>query len=113
MAFLSKNAILAADDYKYGTVSVPEWGGEVRVRGLTAYEQSIVAKLVTDEKKSEVTLKVVQFGCVDENGERLFSSADVDQLKTKSFSVIQRLGEKILKLTGIGDADEVETLKKN
>lgn len=113
MAFLSKNEILSAEDFRFASVSCPEWGGEVRVRGLTAYEQSVITKLITEDKKHDVTLKVVQFGCVDENGERLFSTADVDQLRKKSFAVIERLGEKILKLTGVGDADEVESLKKN
>ena len=113
MAFLSKNAILSAEDYRYASVPCPEWGGEVRVRGLTAYEQSIVTKLITDEKKHDVTLKVVQFGCVDESGERLFSASDMDQLRQKSFAVIERLGEKIMKLTGVVDDAEVENLKKN
>ena len=113
MAFLTKNAILASDDYKFASVSCPEWGGEVRVRGLTAYEQSVITKLITEDKKHDITLKVVQFGCVDENGERLFSAQDMDELKKKSFAVIERLGEKIMKLTGVGDADEVENLKKN
>ena len=51
MAFLSKSQILAADDQRFDSVSCPEWDGDVRVRGLTAYEQSYIAKLVGDEKK--------------------------------------------------------------
>ena len=113
MAFLSKSQILAADDQRFDSVSCPEWGGDVRVRGLTAYEQSYIAKLVGDEKKNEVTLKVVQFGCVDEEGGKLFSADDMAVLKTKSYAVIERLGKKILELTGLGDQDEIEAARKN
>ena len=113
MAFLSKSQILAADDQRFDSVSCPEWGGDVRVRGLTAYEQSYIAKLVGDEKKNEVTLKVVQFGCVDEEGEKMFTADDMAVLKTKSYAVIERLGKRILELTGLGDQDEIEAARKN
>ena len=113
MAFLSKSVILAAEDQRYDSVSCPEWGGDVRVRGLTAYEQSYVAKLIGDEKKNEVTLKVVQFGCVDEEGNKLFSADDLPQLRTKSYAVIERLGKRILELTGLGDQEEIEAAQKN
>ena len=113
MAFLSKSQILAADDQRFDSVSCPEWGGDVRVRGLTAYEQSYIAKLVGDEKKNEVTLKVVQFGCVDEDGTKLFTADDMAVLKTKSYAVIERLGKRILELTGLGEQDEIEAARKN
>ena len=113
MAILGKNAILTADDLRYDTVDCPEWGGEVRVRGLTAYEQSCISKLINDEKRNEVTLKVVQFGCVDEDGERIFSADDIKQLATKSFVVVDRLGKRILRLTGFGNQDEIEDARKN
>ena len=113
MALLSKSAILSADDQRYDVVDCPEWGGEVRVRGLTAYEQSYISKLDGDDKRNEVTLKVVQFCCVDENGERMFSPEDIKQLAQKSYAVINRLGKRILKLTGFGNQDEIEEARKN
>lgn len=113
MAILGKNAILTADDLRYDTVDCPEWGGEVRVRSLTAYEQSHISKLVAEDKRNEVTLKVVQFACVDEDGERIFSADDIKQLAMKSYTVIERIGKKIYQLTGFGDQDEVEDARKN
>ena len=38
-ALLSKEAILAAQDVVTELVEVPEWGGSVRVRGLTGAER--------------------------------------------------------------------------
>lgn len=113
MALLSKTAILSADDRRYDIVSCPEWGGDVRVRGLTAYEQSYISKLDGDDKRNEVTIKVLQFCCVDENGERLFTAEDVRQLQDKSYLVINRLGKRILQLTGFGTQDEIEEARKN
>lgn len=113
MAFLTKTAILAVDDQCFDSVSCPEWGGDVRVRGLTAYEQSYIAKLIAEEKKNEVTLKIVQFGCVDEDGSKMFSANDMEVLRTKSYKVIERLGKRILELTGLGDQSEIEEAKKN
>ena len=101
------------NDQRFDSVSCPEWGGDVRVRGLTAYEQSYIATLVGDEKKNEVTLKVVQFGCVDEEGGKMFTTDDMAVLKTKSYAVIERLGKRILELTGLGDQDEIEAARKN
>jgi hypothetical protein len=34
-------------------------------------------------------------------------------LKTKSYAVIERLGKRILELTGLGDQDEIEAARKN
>lgn len=113
MALLSKTAILSAEDQRYDIVECPEWGGDVRVRGLTAYEQSCISKLVEDGKRNEVTLKVVQFGCVDENGERMFSSEDIKQLATKSYTIIERIGKRIYQLTGFGNQEEIEEARKN
>ena len=36
MSLLSKAAILAADDLPTIDIAVPEWGGSVRIRALTA-----------------------------------------------------------------------------
>ena len=113
MAFLTKNAILSADDFEYATVSCPEWGGDVRVRGLTAADQAYIAKLSNQDKKEALTLTVFIRGVVGEDGERIFSASDKDDLKGRSFAVIERVAKKIIELTSPGDADSVENLKKN
>ena len=113
MAFLSKSAILSADDFKYDTVSCPEWGGDVRVRGLTAADQAYIAKLNNTDKKEVLTLNVFVRGVVDENGERIFTSSDIDDLKGRSYAVIERVAMKIVELTSNGSSDTIEGLRKN
>lgn len=113
MAILSKQAILSADDFKFADVSCPEWGGDIRVRGLTAADQAFIAKLSNQEKTELLTLNVFVRGVVDENGERIFSLSDMDDLKKKSYAVVERVAKKIVELTSPGDADAIESLKKN
>ncbi len=114
MAFLSKNAILSAEDFEYAVVSCPEWGGDIRVRGLTAADQQYITKLSKAEKQDEMTLAIFMRGVVDENGERIFTdSADRDELKKKSFAVIERCVRKIAELTGRGDPEGIEIQRKN
>ena len=55
----------------------------------------------------------MQFGCVDEEGGKMFTADDMAVLKTKSYAVIERLGKRILELTGLGDQDEIEAARKN
>ena len=113
MAILGKNAILSAEDFEYALVSCPEWGGDVRVRGLSAADQAYIAKLNNQDKKEIMTLTVFIRGVVGEDGERLFSASDMDDLKGRSYAVIERVAKKIVELTSNGDADAVEALKKN
>lgn len=113
MALLGKSAILSADDFQYALVPCPEWGGEVRVRGLTAADQAYISKLTAQDKKEALTLTIFIRGVVDENGERIFSSSDTDEIKKRSYAVIERVAMKIVELTSSGSAEAIENLRKN
>ena len=113
MALLSKQNICVADDFKYAIVACPEWGGDVRVRGLTAAEQSTIYKRYNDGKTEDFDVLVVTMGAVDEDGNRLFSSDDKDMLRQKSFSVLDRIAKKIVELTGDTSGEGIEAARKN
>lgn len=110
--YLDARSVLSAEDFLYADVDCPEWGGSVRVRGLTAGERSSVAKKLKDANQQDLEVTVVIFGTVDQNGERLFTNADKDQLKRKSNAVITRIAKKILELSG-GDDESVSDAQKN
>lgn len=123
MAILSKSQILAAVDLPTETVAVPEWGGEVLVRGLTAaerdtFEQSVVTlngagkAASTKMNLSNIRAKLCSLTIVDENGERLFSDAEVDVLGQKSAQALQRVFDAAQRLSGLSQSD-VEELAKN
>jgi hypothetical protein len=122
MPLLSKDQILEADDLKTEVVKVPEWGGEVRVRGamafeMDAYEQSLFATKGVGTDKPEVIAnadnskaRLVVKCVVDLEGERLFKDEEAAKLGKKSSSAINRLFQKIQHLSGRTKAarDELE-----
>ena len=112
--YLSAESILNADDFRYEDVDCPEWGGTVRVRSLSGGQRSIITQKVQDKELEELEELLVVMGCVDENGERIFTNKDIEKLKKKANTPIARISRKIMGLSGIGNAVEaVEDAKKN
>ncbi|MFJ6729987.1 phage tail assembly chaperone [Streptomyces sp. NPDC091281] len=119
---LSADAILGAEDTQIKTVDVPEWGGEVAVRGLTgmerdAYEASIQqirpkpdgtreVVFVRDNARAKLLVKCL----VDPDGRRLFKDTDAPALGKKNGAVIDRLYDVATELSGMSDAaqDDIE-----
>lgn len=108
MATLTREAIVAVRDIQRELVDVPEWGGEVWVRGLTAaerdaYESGMVKnpgpnqEFVLDNIRAKLAVKVI----CDENGARLFSDADVALLAEKSGSALSRVWMVARRLSGM------------
>ena len=109
---LSRALILEAVDLRTVTVDVPEWGGDVVLRELSAAQMAIFkAQSVaavdpqTRAVKDGATLFrlsawVVAQGVIDGEGKRLFTDADVDRLGEKSDAVIDRLAARVLQLSG-------------
>jgi len=121
MALLSKDAILAASDIPYEDVEVPEWGGTVRVRGLTGAERDAHEVKMAEARRKGVALEVVLHNfrarlvvkcLIDEQGNRLFSDDDAKVLGEKSAPVIDRLFDVARRLSGMTD-DAVEQGKDN
>lgn len=119
MALLSKNEIFAADDRKYEDVSVPEWGGTVRLRGLTgserdAYEASIEkqvgGKTVRDVRNFRARL--VALAAINEDGTPLFEQNEVAALAGRSSVALSRLFDAACRLSGITEED-TEALEGN
>lgn len=119
MAYLTRDAILEAADIPQETVSVPEWGGEVIVRGLTGaqrdrFESSMIRgegrnqRVVLDNMRARLCALTI----VDENGKRLFSDSDVKALGQKSAVALNRVFAVAMRLSGLTPEDVAE-LSKN
>lgn len=114
---LSKEDILATT-LPQETVDVPEWGGKIIVRGLTAaerddYEQAMVetspnGKVQAKRKLQNVRAGLVVRCIVDEKGEREFADSDAAALGTKDAAVIDRLWDVCRRLCGMSTEDEVK-----
>ena len=120
---LDRQTILAASDLPQETEPVPEWEGEVIVRGLTAtdrdaYEESIY-KFREEGGKAKASMSLINARAtlvvrclIDEDGKRLFSDADAVALGKKSSVVVDRLYEVARRLSGMSDGD-IEELAGN
>lgn len=116
---LSRAEILAAADIQTESVAVPQWGGEVLVRGLSGLERdAFEASIIRGKGKSaEVNLqnlraKLVAASVIGEDGKHLFAEADVEALGRKSAAALQRVFEVAQRLSGLSPED-VEELTKN
>lgn len=119
MALLSREAILQAQDLPTEDVEVPEWGGTVRVRGLTgaerdAFEQSIVEQRGKSTRMNlkNIRAKLVALTVVDEQGNRVFTDEDAELLGKKSASALDRIFAVAQRLSGLRPED-VEELAGN
>ena len=116
---LTRDEILAARDIRVERVEVPEWGGEVLVRGLTAAERDefdLSATVERDGKRvinfQQLRARLVAMSLVDEHGKRLFSDADVEYLAAKSGAAIGRIFDIAMRLSGLTGQD-IEEITRN
>jgi hypothetical protein len=119
MGFLTREAILEADDTRYETVACPEWGGDVRLRSISGakrdqYEASLVEERGASRKMNlrNARAKLIILCAVDESGRQLFSSEDLRQLGNKNAAPLDRLFDAARKLTGMSE-DDVKELTEN
>lgn len=116
---LTRDQILGADDLKREVVDVPEWMGEVLVRGLDgaerdAYEATIINQRGTDVKMNlaNARAKLVQRSIIDDSGALLFDESDVKRLAKKSAAALQRVYDVAARLSGLTKED-IDELTKN
>ncbi|HPU35056.1 MAG TPA: hypothetical protein PK184_20370 [Phycisphaerae bacterium] len=116
---LTRDDILNAQDLPTERVAVPEWSGEVIVRGLTAaerdaFEQSIVETRGKNTRMNlkNIRAKLVAMTVVDEQGNRIFSDEDAELLGKKSAAALDRIFSVAQRLSGLRPED-VEELVGN
>lgn len=100
---LSVDEILAAPDLGEAEVEVPEWGGSVRIRGLSKAAQQHLRKSATvsgqlDPARLEMLLFI---HCVVEPR---FTEEQYDALAAKSAGAIDRVIKAIAELAGLDEA---------
>lgn len=123
LKLLTRDDILHAKDFETELVEVPEWGGAVRVRGLTGsardqYESSMIrygtnergVPIVEGMNSDNVRARLVALSIVDENDRPMFSERDVNDLGERSASALERVFRVAQRLSGLSERD-VEALK--
>lgn len=116
---LGRDDILGAPDIAMLEVDVPEWGGVVVCKPLTAAQRDRFEASVTETKNGQTTLngtnfraKLVARCIVDENGVRLFTNEDVEQLGKKSSKALSRVFDAVSAASGMTKED-LESLEGN
>ena len=115
-AVLGRDTILAADDRKLKQVPVPEWGGDVTIRMMSANERdqwetemfNPDGSVKTDTAAALLAVRVI----CDETGKRLFADEDIEVLGAKSTAALNRIFVAAKRLNKLTLAD-VEDLEKN
>lgn len=117
---LTREEILDTNDLQIEQVDVPDWGGAVLVRGLTAAERDEFESSIMDQRGQDVRVntenlraKLVAFALVDADGNRIFTKpGDVKRLGQKSGRALDRIFAVAQRLSGFSEQD-VEDLVKN
>lgn len=116
---LTREQIIAAQDIDTIEVLVPEWGGLVLVRGLTAAQRGQFTAAIYEQrgkqqvvKLQDIQVRLCALSIVDEHGKRIFSDNDLALLAGKSAAALQHVFEAAQRLSGLSNED-VEELTKN
>lgn len=118
---LGKAEILAARDLIIERVDVPEWGGTVCVRSISAKERGLIEAAAARFKESKgkddsfartFTLRFAGMALCDEQGKRLFSDSEIEQLAERNAAVVARVAEVAQRLAGM-TREDIEALAKN
>jgi hypothetical protein len=122
--YLGRGTILEVVDTRTEDVEVPEWGGTVRIRELTAKEREEFEGEVTKVYRHQqvgaksadgfnielyahkMKVSVVRMGVIDANGKNLFTKADEPVLGRKSARSINLLYSRISKLSKLDEEEE-------
>ncbi len=116
---LSADDIIAAQDIVIERVEVPEWGGHIYVRAMTAAarERYIESVRKTEGKGrnavekiqlEDSSAKLVQNTACNKLGSLLFTSAHIKKLAAKSSKAMQRVVDAASRLNGLDDDAEQE-----
>jgi hypothetical protein len=116
---LTKEEILAAPDVVTERVSVPQWGGDVYIRSMSADERDAFEALTYETRGKDVKAnlrgiraRLLAFCLADAEGTRLFDEADILALGKKNAAAVDKLWSVARRLNAM-DQRDVEELAGN
>jgi hypothetical protein len=104
---VSRKALLDFKDTDFGSVTVAELGGDVRIATLTALEADRIREM-PEGIPSNVFITIL--GACDDDGERLFNDKDAPALGKKPSRMLTTIANAVLRHNGLlaESADEVK-----
>lgn len=114
MTLLTKDAIFKANDVRTKEVEVPEWGGSVIIKSMTAERHAKFEELSKGQDSNQALAFYAASIIVDEEGEPLFDSAeDIRKLAGKSNVALIKILNAGIELNGITEKDLEENAKNS
>jgi hypothetical protein len=98
---MTREQIIAAEDRPVETVDVPEWGGPVRLRGMSGQDRWTWGN--TRDTATDLMAAMLVRCIVDDTGNRIFTDDDAPALALKSAGVLERLRRVADRLSGLGE----------
>jgi len=112
---LDRDSILSAPDIRPQRIEVPEWGGFVYGRGLTARERDAFEAATMKQRNGQQVVdtrnmraRLAALGICDEAGRRVFSDEDISALGAKSSLALERVFDAVRNLSGMTNEDLAE-----
>lgn len=112
---LTKEQILSTPTPKLTPIPVPEWGGEVCVKVMSGTERDAWEAVAFEDghvTKDQFRAKLLVQTLSDEDGNLLFTPADIAALNEQASPVLIRLGDIALEVNAL-NAKDVDKLTKN
>lgn len=122
---LGKEALAGRSAFRRGVVHVPEWGGDIQIRELSAMEKAqavtVATGMVDAETKSirdatqliRFQTLVIVAGWVDEAGANVLTADDATALEEQPAAIIARIADAITELSGLGAGEAPVDAAKN
>jgi hypothetical protein len=106
---LTRERILAAATAPPMRVEVPEWGGALWVRSISAGERDTYERRALEGGRRDLVRAMLVMLCaVDGEGRRLFSEADVELLAGRDAAPMHRVFDAACRLNRIGPQEVAE-----
>ena len=111
-ALLTKEAVLGAKDIEIKIADVPEWGGKVKLVGLTAAARDAFTVAISEGKGRDKDFSMVNVRAKFVSLHMVEPKMTPKELGLKSSSVLERLYDTCAKLSGMSEEHKKE-LEKN
>lgn len=113
--FLTASQILEQPTLVTEVLDVPEWGGAVRVKMLSARERDEFEASTVEFKNGQqrpnianLRARLVQLAVVGEDGRRMFTRHDIKTLGELPAAGLQRVFNKVQEMSAISEKDMEE-----
>ncbi len=110
---LTAAEILGSSDAEQVEIEMPEWGGSVTLRTLSAGEAAEFVALAKADR-AEAPIRMLIMSAVNpDDGSPLFTQAALEALKKKSLKSVMRLQKAAMRLNGLDDMEAKVAAAKN